>query len=193
MKVPEGMKWSDWLLLGMLGAAFVFALNYIAFGWPAIRSFLADATTASWGQAIGSVGAILAAILIARSSERSAAKYSLINARAFASGLNSAHIAMKGALQLNDFNLVLLINGSLHESLLVGRSVRLELLPSDCIGAVISLRSIASVLNVAVTIYAANPTSDAAKRLHNVVMAYDVNLAASLVELSKAHGDTPAA
>lgn len=193
MKVPEGMKWSDWLLLGLLGAALVFAVNYIAFGWPAIRSFLTDATTASWGQAIGSVGAILAAIWIARSSDRASAKHSLINARAFASGLNSAHVAMKDALRLNEANLVAMINGSIYEALLVGRSVRLELLPSDCIGAVISLRSIASVINVAVVNYAGNPTPIAAHHLLGVVTAFDVNLATHVVELSKAHGDMPEA
>ncbi|VTU28812.1 hypothetical protein H6CHR_03067 [Variovorax sp. PBL-H6] len=62
----KGYTTADYVAFSLVVTAGVVAGFYMAFGWKAIGDFLASQSTAAWIQAVGSIGAIVAAIEVAR-------------------------------------------------------------------------------------------------------------------------------
>ena len=62
----KDFEWHDWVIVAVLALWAALAIPYVIFGWPAIYAFAKHPAVTSWVQAIGSIGAILAAVFIAR-------------------------------------------------------------------------------------------------------------------------------
>lgn len=181
------------IILAMLFLGLVFAIYP---GWAAVGKFMTvnlrlTADAPAWVQAVGSVGAILVAIWVSNSTERTAKQHSLINARAFASATNSSFNAMKLAVEASNTTMVLVCQGALNEALASGRVIKAELLPATCIGSVLSLRAISAAILVASVVYTNNPNQYNQQQLQSVLNEYWVPITKHVIELSRGHSGLP--
>ncbi len=148
---------------------------------------LSGGQLAAWVQAIGSVGAILFSVWLFDSSNREKKSNSLIRARAFSSMLNTAFLGMKSGAAINQARDIVLCRALMVEALDVGRGVVLESLPKECVGPVISLRSIANgVLSIA-DIYLLAPNAQSAKTLLDVMNGFFVALSKHNLTIASVH------
>ncbi|MDR0215947.1 MAG: hypothetical protein LBJ15_18390 [Comamonas sp.] len=187
--------------LGLTGIAIGMAILLILLLWVATAfhpglevawEFLKDgplsgSQLSAWVQAIGSIGAILFSIWLFDSSNREKKRNSLIRARAFSSMLNTAFLGMKSGASINQTRDILLCRALMMEALEVGRGVVLESLPKECVGPVISLRSIANgVLSVA-DVYLLAPNSQSANTLFEVMQGFFIALSQHNLTIASVH------
>ena len=137
---------SDWALMGVLCVGAFVALVYVPFGWTGIANALIHPATAAWVQAIGSVLAIIAAVVLARGDAQERHRSAAINAFVVASRIKaSVHLVLQTSRGLEStYNIRSKTAGDYCEK--VGRMVeRIDSLPTIPAADVAALASASGI------------------------------------------------
>ncbi len=144
---------ADKVVFTMIGAIAVLAACYVTFGKDAVLHVLLSEVTAAWVQAVGSIGAIAAAIWIGQQSERSASRGARDHAIAFKVSLIDGLGMAIGAADAGDIYGFRMAKAVLADVMHLGQGVRIDLMtdPATIINTT-RIRTLAAAANMAIEV-----------------------------------------